>query len=825
MIALRLDELAARVDGALSGAGPEGAVHGVSVDSRHIRPGALFVALPGQRAHGHRFVAPALAAGAGAALVGHDFTGPVDGPLVRVASPLAALQRLAAWYRREHLGQVVAITGSNGKTITKDTLAHILRRAARPAAASPGSYNSQLGVALALLGAPAGAPLGVFEAGISAPGEMSALRDMLAPGLGLLTNVGLSHIANFRDQDHLAREKLSLFAEARGWVLLPPDPRVRSLAAGLPGEVRWSDEVAPWGEGLAATAAGARLTLRFEGGERHEIQVHTRAPELVDDMLLAARAATLLGVDAATIASALDGHAPPPTRLEVWRSPGGVTLVNDALSSDPLSVRAALRATASLASGGRKLFVFGGMGELGERAESEHRAAGATAAEQGFRHLLLLDGEQSDATAQAFLGAQPGGQVTRVESLAQLPAQLGALTRPGDVVLLKGPRARGIDEVAGELFGAMAPSRLLVDLRAVGENIARFRAQAPGTLVLAVVKALAYGSALAEVAQGVGQLPVDWFGVTTADEGAQLRASGVELPVLVTLVTADEASKITRHQLTPALSSPSLVEPLARAARAAGVTLDVHLKIDTGMGRLGVHPTDAVDLALAARDTGVLRVTGAMTHFSGADDPDMDDHTRLQIDRFNEALASLASYGFSGLLTHAAASAASARFPEARYGMMRLGLALHGVAPSPAAVAAVPLELAVSLVSKLAQVREVPRGWTIGYGATYRVERERMRLGVVPLGYHDGIPRSLSNRGWAMVAGQRAPLVGRVSMDSILLDVTDIPEAHEGADVLIFGRQHGVELRPEELAEAAGTIAYELLARVGPRIQRVYIGA
>jgi alanine racemase len=501
-----------------------------------------------------------------------------------------------------------------------------------------------------------------------------------------------------------------------------------------------------------------------------------------------------------------------------------VTLVNDALSSDPLSVRAALRATAGLGSGGRKIFVFGGMGELGALAEREHRAVGAAAAELGFRHLLLLEGDQVEHTEAAFREQNPGGTIARVSSRGELSRRLGEVARSGDVVLLKGRRAQGIDEVAGELFGAMAPSRLLVDLRAVGENVARFRALYPGTRILAVVKALAYGSALAEVAQAVGQIPVDFFGVTTADEGVQLRASGVTAPILVTLVTPDEAPKLPPHRLTAALSSFTLVDPLARAAREAGAPLDVHLKIDTGMGRLGVLPDDAVPLALAARATGWLRVTGAMTHFACADDPAMDAFTLQQIARFDGVLAGLAAAGFADLLAHASASAGASRFPAARYGMIRLGLALHGVASSAATIEAVPLELAVSLVSKIAQVRQIPRGWTVGYGATYTVEQESLRMGIVPLGYHDGLPRSLSNRGSVLVEGRRAPMIGRISMDSVMIDLTDIPAAREGSDVLLFGRLHGDELRPETLAEAGGTIAYELLARIGPRVQRVYIG-
>lgn len=822
MIQMYASRLASLVDGRLSG-GDVQLSGEVFINSRHLAPHGIFIALSGQNSDGHRYVSDALRGGAGAAIVQKDFEGD-HGTCIHVSSPLRALQQLAAWYCRQLSTKVVAITGSNGKTVTKDALAHLLRSIRSRVSVSPGSYNSQIGVALSLLQADQDAVISVFEAGISAPGEMVSLREMLSPDVGILTNIGLSHIAAFRDQEHLAREKLSLFSDTYGWVLLPNVQLLREVASEVIRMPLWSDELSPWCEKAHSVGQGTRVLLRMEGGEHHEVLLHTHAPELVEDVMMAAKAARLLGLSDQQILSGIQGYTPTPTRLEVWRSPGGVTLVNDAVSSDPLSVRAALRATAALGATGRKIFVFGGMGELGALTEREHRTVGSAAAELGFRHLLLLGEGGVDATAQAFHEQNPGGNVQHVASREELARRLSEVTRAGDVVLLKGRRAQEITEVASDLFGAMAPSRLLVDLRAVGTNIARFRSRYPGVKILAVVKALAYGSALAEMTQAIGQIPVDFLGVTTADEGVQLRASGTELPILVTLITREEVRKLPPHRLTPVLSTFSLIEPLAEAAKAAGSPLDVHLKIDTGMGRLGVLPQQARSLAEAARATGWLHVTGVMTHFSCADDPSMDDLTQLQITRFNSAIDTLRDAGFQDLLAHASASAGASRFPEAAYGMIRLGLALHGVASSSATVEAVPLELAVSLVSKIVQIRNIPRGWTVGYGATYHVEREALRMGVIPLGYHDGLPRSLSNQGWVLVEGRRAPMIGRVSMDSVLVDLSEIPEAQEGSEVLIFGRHHGFELRPEALAEAGGTIAYELLARIGPRVQRVYIG-
>jgi alanine racemase len=824
MISIDLAAVAAITGGQLT-AGRGARVSAVCTDSTQARSGSLFVALRGRRHDGHEFLGQAAAGGAAAALVEQDAVheAPAGLVLVRVPSTLAALQRLAAWYRREHLGTVVAITGSNGKTVTKDALVRLLGPGV---AASPGSYNSQLGVALALLGARPGASLGVFEAGISAPGEMAALRRMLRPDAGVVTNIGLSHIAAFRDQDHLAREKLSLFDELSGdgWLLLPDDPR--ALEAAAPSAARKlvsSDPALPQATRQAGPH-GTTIELSFPGGGRARALLGTRAPEIVDDVLLAVQAAWRLGVGAAAIEASLDGHSPPPTRMEVWRSPGGITLVNDAHSADPLSVRAALGATAELAGHGRKLFVFGGMGELGERAAAEHRAVGELAAERGFRHLLLLGGEHQAATREGFLARAPRGDVSEIgdgDDLAALASRIQQLTRPGDTVLLKAPRGAGIAEAAGPLLGAIAPSRLTVDLRAMAGNIARFRARCGGR-VLAVVKALAYGSDLGSVASWVAGLGVDFLGVTTADEGVQIRTAGVTLPVLVTLVTPGEVDKIARHRLVASVPHEDLIAPLARAASEAEI--DIHLKIDTGMGRLGVAPSQAVALADRIRQTPGLRLTGLMTHFSCADEPAQDAITLAQIARFDRVIAELRAAGHEGLLTHASASSGAARFPQARYDMVRIGLALHGVYPSPAVEEAMPLELAVSLVSTVAMVREARRGDALGYGASYTVTRDRARIGVIPLGYADGIPWSLGNRGEVLVEGRRAPIVGRVSMDSLLIDLSDIEAARAGSEVLVFGSLHGATLRPEEVAARAGTIPYELLTRIGPRIQRIYRG-
>jgi alanine racemase/UDP-N-acetylmuramoyl-tripeptide--D-alanyl-D-alanine ligase len=395
----------------------------------------------------------------------------------------------------------------------------------------------------------------------------------------------------------------------------------------------------------------------------------------------------------------------------------------------------------------------------------------------------------------------------------------------GDAVLVKGPRLTGIETVSNDLIGAMAPNRFIVDLGAIQENVARIRRLVgPSTAILAMVKALAYGSDAVRLSTAMQGFGIDAFGVSSVDEGIQLRAAGITREILVMLCTPGETDKLARHRLTPVIYSFEILESIANSARKAGKVLNVHIKIDTGMGRTGALPEEALAMADAVSATGTLRVAGVMTHFACADDKNEDAFSIRQIDTFNDALNTLASHGYSNIVRHAAATAAALRFPCARLDMVRIGIGLYGIFPSEDVRECLDLALAVALVSRISRIQSHKRGDRIGYGGTYIVDRDDFRAAVVPMGYHDGAPRSISNVGYTLVNGRKAPIVGRISMDSMIVDVTSIPEASEGTEVLLHGNYNGYELRPEEVAASIDTIPYELLVRIGPRVQRVFIG-
>jgi Alr-MurF fusion protein len=845
LISTRLDQIAHVTGGEVRGPSSSLAIDRVSTDSRGASPGALFVALKGEHADGHGFLADAFRNGATAALIERGQIGGVtldpSWPVIVVDNPLRALQALARQHRRDYFQRVLAITGSNGKTIVKDALRALL--AGRPLLASPGSYNSQLGLPLAVLSAEKPEPLAILEVGISAPGEMDALEQIAAPDCGILTNIGLAHFAAFGSREAIAREKMKLFRRLpeNGWLLLPAnEPVVDAAAQSIKAQIH------KVGEGysgfsvkaISLSEEGQRLELSIPSyvdkpkpgspgapldGVR-SVTVKTRSPEIISDLHFAAYAAHLLGASLEEIASALDGYAPTATRMELWSSPQGIRIINDGYSSDPISVQAALRsATLGASRSGRKMFAFAGMRELGASSAREHQQVGAQAASCGFSHLFLVGNGELESTAQGYNSVRPDGSVQSVRSADDLKDQLLPLLRPGDTVLFKGPRHAGMVKAVRDLSGAIAQRCLWVNLAAIEGNIARLRRHCGSAVhIMPMLKARAYGTELGQLASWMSRLGIHHIGVSSANEGVAVRKTGAEQDIFVFLSEREDLDNLLRYRLTPVIYSAELIDGYAALLKDSGRVLDVHLKVDTGMHRLGVLPERALKLAERIRASGVMRLTGVCTHFAAADDPDSDDFTRGQIAKFENVLAGLWAAGFENLQVHAANTAGAIRFPEAHYNMVRIGLGLYGVYPSEASQRGLELELAVGVTSRIASLQEFSSGETLGYNRTF-IAKRKTRVGIVPFGYDDGLPWRLSGVGEVLVEGRRAPILGRISMDQMQVDITDIPDVGVGAEVLLYGTHNGHTLRPEQVAEKAGTIAYELMTRVGARVHRIYI--
>ncbi len=830
---LTLERIADLTGGELLCGDPELVVSEVGTDSRAtFAQNSLFVALDGDHFDGHSFIAEAQRKGAAAAVVSRGE--PADYPgvaLVRVSDTLAALQQLAASWRGLFGIPVIGVTGSNGKTIVKDMLASILAQE-QTVYRSPGSYNSQIGVPLSLLGIRPEHEVAVIEAGISRVGEMERLEPMIRPTLGVITNIGLAHAAGLRDLETTAREKLELFRHLGDRPLIYPadsEPLQRQTLPGAPLSFAIADGK---DEGradylvdeVAQTSNGFAFSVRLPTGERHPFALNVPGRHNLANAAAAIAAADSLSVSIEAIREGLAAFELSPLRLEMHTTQEGITFINDAYSSDPVSARAALSVLEHYAGEQRAIAILGDMLDLGARSTPAHRQLGHVVAQTGIDRLICY-GKRAQTIGQA---AEKAGfaseKIDRVASIDTLHDLLEHKLRPGDVVLFKASRTMGLERAAERLLESVAPARLHIDLDAIRDNYHAIRRHiGEGAGLIAVVKSFGYGNDSTRVSQTLAREGVDALAVAYADEGIPLRRRGLTLPILVTNALASEADKLVKYDLTPLVYSRGVVDALRAQARRFDKRVRVHLEVDTGMNRVGLKPRDILPFAQQIAAIDEIEIEGLMTHFAAADDPSEDDFTRGQIAALEAVLADLRAEGLSPKLVHAANTAGAWRFPEAHFDLVRVGLGLYGLSPT----AAVSRETkgvrpALAFETRVIHLKEVSAGETVGYNRTWTADRPR-KIATIAAGYNDGFPRFMSNGGEVLVGGQRCPVVGHVCMDVAMVDVTDVPTVTVGDEVVLFGHQGDEVITVDEIAERGGTISYEILCNISPRVRRIFV--
>ena len=404
-----------------------------------------------------------------------------------------------------------------------------------------------------------------------------------------------------------------------------------------------------------------------------------------------------------------------------------------------------------------------------------------------------------------------------LDNASEIGRVVTGLVAPGDVIAVFAGRSQLIEGVSKELMNAMAPARLRVDIGAIEQNLALVRKQCPGARVMSVVKAGAYGANAPEIARHLATLGVDGFAVSDADEGAELRRSGISLPILVLHPTPDEFDKAYQAHLTICVHSEELLEA---AIAAPSHVVAVHVECETGMNRTGL-PAELVVPALQRLQDAGIRVAGLFSHLAAADDPALDDFTRRQLHNFTQIVDDVTRAGLPMPTRHVLASSGIIRFPGYALDMVRVGVAMLGIAPS-AHCRNLPLVPALTLLSKLIERRTLHAGDRVGYGGSFCAS-STMDVGVVQLGYADGIHRSFGARGFVIIDGQRCKVIGVISMDSLVVDLSSCPTAQVDSDVLFFGTQDGATQSVETVADAMGTIPYEVIGGLGSRIQRIFV--
>lgn len=783
-----LSQIAAICGGRLWG--EDGSVGSVVTDSRSITcemgSHPMFVAMRGANHDSHDFVKTMYGRGVRAFLVEREVPLEKDCGAVVVENAIHALQLLAADYRSRFKGTVVGITGSNGKTVIKEWMAEEIPQGMK-FYRSPKSYNSQIGVPLSVLMLEGDEQLAIFEAGISQPGEMERLECIIRPDVVVFTSIGDAHQENFVSLEQKCDEKMILARNARKIIYHSYyEPLGKMVAAHFAGrrpvDAAAYPEVAESVTGNAASRRNAQIVEAFCDVMHFPVPVFAAAPDVA-------------------------------MRLEVKDGINDSVLINDAYNLDLNSLALALDYMHNVALTRKRTLVLSDIAQSGLSDDELYSRVAGMVSRARIDHLIGI-GAKIRRYAHLF-SCQKSFYHTTEECILHMSRS----TVVGRVVLLKGAREFRFEKLAHALSRQSHTTVLEVNLDSMVHNLNYFRSQMSfGKRLVAMVKAGSYGAGDFEVAQMLQHQRVDYLAVAFADEGVLLRERGISMPIVVLNADADSFDLMIANRLEPEIYSLHSLHAFAAAAVHAGeLHYPIHIKLDTGMHRLGFMEGELDTLAARLAAMPEVKVATIFSHLNCSDTPEEDAYTRCQIatyDRMSSHLMRLLPYP---VIRHTANSAAIERFPEAEYDMCRLGLGLYGFGWQHNAA----LRPVSTLKTRIVQIKHLPAGDAVGYGRAGKLLRDTVTA-TIPIGYADGLDRHLGCGRWSMLVKERpAPIVGRVCMDSCMIDITDIGEVSEGDEVIIFSPRAGNDL--ETMAKVLDTIPYEIMTSVSARVKRIYI--
>ena len=783
----------------------------------------LFFALKTQRNDGHRYIQDLYRRGVRNFVVENNSSFLIshssfqDANFLIVPSPLAALQRLAERHRDEFDIPIVGITGSNGKTMVKEWLYQLLSPQFS-VTRSPKSFNSQIGVPLSVWLLNEQTQVGLFEAGISEMGEMEALRDIIQPTIGVLTSLGAAHQENFRSMEEKCMEKMRLFDGAKVITYNSDDDIVSRCIrrSGFKGEkIGWSREniSAPlYIEKISLTSHLSPLTsiTYIYKGTRASYEIPFFDEASLQCSFACAAVALYLEMSPEQLAERMSQLEPVAMRLEVKEGQHGCTLINDSYNSDINSLDIALDFM-SRREGTQRTLILSDIFQSGKTDAELYAEVNALCMKRGVGRLIGV-----------------GPRITAQASMFQLSASFFATTEEflnseqfrslhDEVILIKGARPFGFDRITEQLELKVHETILEVNLNAVVNNLNFYRSfLKPETKLVCMVKADAYGAGAVEVAKTLQEHRVDYLAVAVADEGVTLRRNGITQNIMIMNPEMTAFKTMFDYDLEPEVYSFRLMDALIHAAEKQGITgWPVHIKLDTGMHRLGFDPEKDIDEVIRRlKGQNAIIPRSVFSHFVGSDSDDFDNFSAMQFQKFDVASKKLQSAFSHKILRHMDNSAAIEHFPERQMDMCRLGLGLYGVDPRDNRM----LSTVSTLKTTILQLRHVPKEETVGYSRKGILTRDSV-IAAIPIGYADGLNRHLGRGAcYCLVNGQEAPYVGNICMDVAMIDVTDIPDVHEGDMVEIFGEHLPVTV----LSDVLQTIPYEVLTSVSNRVKKVY---
>lgn len=757
---LTFDEFCLAINGQHLHGSKEEIIQQIQFDTRKIYPlpNQAFFALKGAYRDGHDFISDAYKKGVRTFVVSEPKLPELrDATFIFVKDTLRALQDLACYHRKKFNYPIIGITGSVGKTTVKEWLFHILSDKYR-IVRSPKSFNSQLGVALSLLNLHEECDLAIIEAGISKPGEMEALERMIQPTIGILTSVSKAHEDNFPSYEVHLKEKMALFKNVKTTVLgtgfLISQEQMRSIKAYQPtvGEFTKELQLLPFQDrGSVASALLAIATAKILKGL--EIQKIASLPRLA-------------------------------MRLETFEGRENSIIINDTYNLDLDALKLSLEYQLALAEGKRRIVI------VGLEEEWTHLEDKIRLTIDDFKPDLLVFSRKPKITDAELKDA---------------------------IVLVKGTRGAKMEKIARSFKSKQHKTEVIYNLSAIKHNLSVFKNQLQtSTKILAMVKAQSYGVGLEKIASFLEKIGISYLGVAYSDEGVELRKSGIKIPILVMNPEEEGFEACIKYNLEPAIYSLNQLDDLISTLISMEKSnFPIHIKLDTGMRRLGFEREELSKLMEIIQAQPEVRIAGVYSHLADADNRRDKRFTQLQITRFQETCTWISNKVPYPFIRHLLNSEGIANFSEAQFDMVRIGIGMYGISSNPTLQK--KLQAVINWKSEISQIKTIQVGESVGYSRTF-MANEKMKIAIIPVGYADGFRRSLSNgKGGVFIKNMYCPILGKVCMDMIIVDVSKL-NVTEGEEVEIIGENQTIET----FAKAMDTIPYEVMTSISKRVHRAY---
>lgn len=812
----------AQIIGAKTNTLHEATISILLTDSRRLSfpETTLFFALPTKTNDGHRYVQDLYKLRVRNFVVSRmlpEFESMTDANFLFVKDTLRALQKLATHHRKRFSIPVIGITGSNGKTVVKEFLYQLLHNEF-DIVRSPRSYNSQIGVPLSVWEMNEKNTLGIFEAGISQPDEMEYLQPIIAPTIGVLTSIGEAHQENFISLNQKCQEKLTLFTDSEAIIYDGDNAFIANAieSACLSHKaIAWSrtDTEAPlYIESIEKRADDTVIRCTLLGFDKTYVIPFTDDASI--ENVIHCLAVMLYLKPTSVNDEAKFAHLEPvEMRLDVKEGINNCLLINDTYNSDINSLDIALDFQQSRKVGKdlKSTLILSDILQTGTLPKSLYKKVVDLIERKKVNRLIGIGRDLKEYASLFPEKLEKEFYQTTDEFIASPSIR----KFQNELILLKGSRHFHFERISELLEKKVHETILEVNLSAIVHNFNVYRSKLkPETKMVCMVKASGYGVGSYELAKTLQEHHCDYLAVAVADEGAALRKEGITIPIIVMNPEFSSFNTLFEYNLEPEVYSFRLLNAMIRETERRGIiAYPVHVKIDTGMHRLGFQPDEVIALCERLKTQSGVRVRSVFSHLVGSDSYVFDDFTHEQIEKFQHAAAALEEGLEHKVIKHILNTGGIERFTEYQMDMVRLGIGLYGVSASGMA----GLQTVSTLKTTILQIQHVPAGDSIGYSRRSYVNRDS-RIAIIPIGYADGLDRHFSNgHGEVVVRGKRCPIIGNICMDACMVDVTDC-DAEEGDSVIVFGK----ELPVEELSDRLKTIPYEILTSVSPRVKRIY---